>query len=60
MGVHISRFSTRSNTDTRSLANVEDSRHNDTEHSQYEDRDYFHKKRNYPYPLPGDPTEIDR
>jgi hypothetical protein len=58
MGVYMSCFSIRDDTDTRSLAHVEDK--NNTKQPQCEDSDCPYEERNCPYPLPDDPTEISR
>jgi hypothetical protein len=60
MGVYMSCFPIRGDTDTISLANVEGNHQNNTEHAQYEDNNRLHKKINCPYPHPDDPTEIDK
>jgi hypothetical protein len=60
MGLYMSCFLIHGDTNTRSLVHVEDNHQNNTKHAQYEDRNHLHKERNYPYPLPSDPTEIDR
>jgi hypothetical protein len=60
MGVYLSCFPIYCDTDTRSLVSVENNHQNNTEQSQCEDSVCLQKKRNCPYPLPSDPTEIDR
>jgi hypothetical protein len=60
MGVYLSCFPIHCDADTISLAHVENHHQNNTEHSQYENKDTPQRRRNCPYPLPNDPAEIDR
>jgi hypothetical protein len=60
MGLCMSHFPLRDNTDTVSLSHIESDQQNTTKNSQYEGENRLHRKKNCPYPLPSDPAEIDR
>jgi hypothetical protein len=60
MGLCMSHFPLRGDTDTVSLSYIESDQKNATENSQHEGDFRLYRKKNFPYPLPSDPKEIDR
>jgi hypothetical protein len=60
MGLCMPHFSLRDDTDTVSLAHIESNQQNDTEDSQHEGGFRLHRKKDCPYPLPSDPTGMDK